>query len=205
MRAESSWRGAGLVVLACGLTVAGCTASAREDGGKKKAEPAGAQQSAVPREQPPSPAPPAKPAEKAAKPAAKPITEFPKAIHGFKGRLQGIISAVNKQGIVLSDIFGVDKEYPPSEPGGLMELRPVERDAPEAWLFGKTVQLLCPDNEYKKNYCAGNSIGGSVHWSEKHNALVITGAQWYGTGGGEGQRPPVANQPPLPGTPPPHK
>jgi hypothetical protein len=169
---------------ACGLALsaASCGLPATDGGPKGENVPRDQQPPPAPQDQKPSPSR-AKPAEKKPEPA-KPITQFPKAVHGFKGQLQGIIAAVNKDGIVLSDIFGVNREYPPQEPGGLMELRPIERDAPEAWLFGKTIQLLCADNEYKKNYQVGNSIGGMVHWSEKDQALVITGAQWYGRGMG---------------------
>ncbi len=113
--------------------------------------------------------------------AAKPVTQFPKAVHGFKGSLYGIISEVNKKGIVLSNIFHVDKEFPPQQPGGLITMTPVEKDTPEGWFYGKTVQLLC-DNEYKKNYQVGNSISGMIHWSEKGQALVITGARWFPRG-----------------------
>ena len=56
------------------------------------------------------------------------ITKFPQAIHGFRGRMLGNISEVNKQGIVLSNIAGVNKTYPPDEPGGLEVNRPVENE-----------------------------------------------------------------------------
>lgn len=108
------------------------------------------------------------------------VTEFPKAIHGFHGRLLGIISAINKSGIVLTDISAVEKEYPPERPGDLPYTMAVAKDAPEAWLLGKNVQLLCKDDKYKKNYGVGQVIRGVVQWSDEQKGLVIVGAQWTG-------------------------
>ncbi len=132
-------------------------------------------------------------AEKPQEKAPKIVTEFPKPIHGFHGRLMGTISAINKSGIVLSDIVAVEKEHPPEQPGDLPYTKAVKKDAPEAWLLGKNVQLLCKDDEYKKNYRVGQVIRGVVEWSEKQKGLVILGAQW--TGGGQS----APGAPPAPG------
>ncbi len=52
--------------------------------------------------------------------------------------------------------------------------------SPESWFLKKTVQLLCENNAYKKNYKPGQVIFGEVEWRDKEKALVILGAQWQG-------------------------
>ncbi len=123
-------------------------------------------------------------AHEAAKPGragggSKVVVKFPASLKGFKGRLLGKISEVNAKGVVLASIQRVEKEVPSPFPGMTMTAE-AEKGSPESWLLGKTVQLLCKNNSYKKNYKPGQVIFGEVEWSEKDKALVITGAQWQG-------------------------
>lgn len=110
---------------------------------------------------------------------AKVMATFPEALAGFKGRLLGKISEVNAKGIVLSNIQRVETEVAGGFQGMTMTVE-AAAGSPEHALLGKTVQLLCEDNAYKKNYRAGQVIFGQVEWSVADKALVIRGAQWQG-------------------------
>jgi hypothetical protein len=126
--------------------------------------------------------PSATPKAKAPAPAdreAKVMAVFPESLKGFKGRLLGRISEVNAKGIVLANIQRVETETAGAFQGMTMTIEAAE-GSPEHSLLGKTVQLLCEDNAYKKNYKAGQVIFGQVEWSAHEKALVIRGAQWQG-------------------------